>query len=94
MSDNSTTRPPSSRIPLPIAAHDITLRRQPGSSGRGTVQATVECPVEVCTKHVEECARCPNFVRIDVHEAGYCMLCHSQVNAEPAAPEPPEPSGS
>ena len=67
---------------------DIRLDRQPSAAGQTEVQATVECPIDQCTKHVEHCATCVRFVRIDVHEAGYTMVCRGTDSEQKASPEP------
>ena len=77
---------------LRLIAHDVCLRRLVGAAG--PVQATVECERGPSTKNVEECAGCPRFARIEVHEAGYSLMCQSgeaEVMLEPARePEPYE----
>jgi len=86
------TRPTKSRGSALLVQQDICLRRE-GADEAVHVVATVECARQACTVRVENCARCAYFARIDVHEAGYVMLCRSEID-EASANTPhtdPEP---
>lgn len=84
MGDDRST--PCPRHKLCLAEQDICLTRKSSGPGAGAVQATVLCPIDETVKGVEQCASCPRFVRIDVHEAGYTIVCHSADH--PLEPEP------
>ena len=71
---DETSPKPASPRGLVLVEQDICLRRVPDTAGSGVV-AEVECARRGCTVHVEQCARCPHFVRIETHEAGYLLLC-------------------
>jgi hypothetical protein len=76
-----TDVPPTRRANL-LVSQDVRLNRRRANDGRVEVRATVECAIDHCTKEVEQCAACARFVRIDVHEAGYTMLCRSSDRPE------------
>jgi hypothetical protein len=82
------TTPPAPRRTWPphprLVVHDIKLERQSPPDGQSRVRATVDCERNQCTLDVEVCALCPRFARIEVHEAGYVLLCRSL----DALPEP------
>jgi len=64
---------PSSRL----VPHEIRIRRKElGREGPGLL-ATVRCERRNGSINVEACAYCERFARIDLHEAGYTMLCRS-----------------
>lgn len=65
-----------------LVQQDIHLERDAATQ---RVVASVECARKTCVTDVEHCARCPHFVRIDTHEAGYVLLCST-------APDPADPS--
>lgn len=69
------TTPPArrSRPSSKLVSHDIRFIRK----GEGTAHATVHCERRDCALLVNECRSCERFARIDVHEAGYVMLCRS-----------------
>lgn len=75
-----------------LVAHDIRLQRAPDGAGRREVEATVECELESCTKTVEQCAACLRFARVEVHEAGYVLLCRSRSTCEPGVDSTDEPT--
>lgn len=76
-----------------LVSQDVRLIRHRANDGRVEVQATVECAIGQCTKSVEQCATCARFVRIDVHEAGYTMLCRSsEPQNTPASPDALDPT--
>lgn len=79
------SRPPESHSVSDqrLVAHDIRVERRVADEGKERVVATVECERRG-TLCVDECRACPRFARIEVHEAGYLMLC--RVHA-PDAPE-------
>ena len=69
-----TTPPPRrSRPSSKLVPHDIHIVRK----GVGATKATVYCERRDCRLDVNECRSCERFARIDVHEAGYEMLCRS-----------------
>lgn len=73
--------PPQSRMIRPhgrLVPHEIRLAREPDEAGGSRVLATVHCERRQCTMDVDDCARCERFVRIDVHEAGYLMMCRDR----------------
>ena len=65
---------PSARL----VAHDIRLRAELRADGSKVVEALVECERRGCEVSASVCARCPRFARIEPHEAGYVLLCHSE----------------
>lgn len=91
MSDepSSDERPSSS---CQLVAHDIRVQQIPLSDGGRDVEATVECELKSCRKTVEECAVCLRFARIEVHEAGYVLLCRSRSANEASDSSPDEPA--
>ena len=60
-----------------LVAHDLRFCRSPSLAGSGAIEVTVECERRACTLPLSVCRACPRFARIDVHEAGYVMLCRS-----------------
>jgi hypothetical protein len=66
-----------------LVAHDIRLERRTDADGEERVVASIECERRG-TLCVTECRACPRFARIEVHEAGYLMLCRAH------APDPPQ----
>jgi hypothetical protein len=68
--------PPSDKSlesPL-LVQQDIKIERERDS---GRVVASAVCRRKGCSVNVEDCAQCAYFARIDVHEAGYVMLCQT-----------------
>lgn len=57
--------------------HDVHFGRQTAEDGSSKVVATVACERRQCTVSVDVCSECERFARIEVHEAGYTMLCRS-----------------
>ena len=69
-----TTRPPRrSRPGAKLVPHDLSIARKDA----GGTEATVYCERRDCKLNINECRSCERFARIDVHEAGYVMLCRS-----------------
>jgi len=58
-----------------LVVHDILMTRP--ETDRSQIAATVECERRGCTLSVKVCAGCERFARIEVHEAGYTLLCRS-----------------
>ncbi len=78
-----TSRKRSAWGGLHLVQQDVHLERvRKGDNTR--VIAEVECERRGCPMDVEQCARCPHFVRIEVHEAGYLLLCDDRDEDEPA----------
>lgn len=71
--DKPRVMKPSARL----IEHDVRVRLQLVRPGVAEVTATVECERRQCTRDVELCAYCERFARIEVHEAGYTLLCRS-----------------
>ena len=73
------TCPPSPRLaPHPrLVPHEIRLPRDESAPGACVLVATIECERRGQTLPVDVCRFCPRFCRIEVHEAGYTMLCRS-----------------
>jgi hypothetical protein len=59
-----------------LVPHDLWFERRTSPSGR-VVVALISCERRGCTLNLDTCRACPRFARIDVHEAGYTMLCRS-----------------
>ena len=57
-----------------LVAQDIELTR---ARAEARVVASAHCVRRDCTMDVDDCGRCPHFVRIDTHEAGYVLVCRS-----------------
>jgi len=55
----------------------VHLGLQEVSPGDARLVATVECERRRSTLDVDTCGHCERFARIEVHEAGYTMLCRS-----------------
>jgi hypothetical protein len=55
-----------------LVQQDIHLARDAETQ---RVVASVVCARKACVTDVDSCGRCPHFVRIDTHEAGYVLLC-------------------
>lgn len=73
-----TTPPaPRSRPSSTLVPHDIRFVQAPTCSGRARVRAQVHCEHQHDNIDVETCRARERFVRVDVHEAGYVMLCRS-----------------
>lgn len=81
--DEATPKRPSASS-LHLIEQDIHVRRLPAAAGARVV-AEVQCARRGCTMDVEQCARCPHFVRIETHEAGYLMLCSADEDESPQA---------
>ena len=62
---------------LPVL-HDISFARTQLSGGRSKVTASIECERRGCTLDVDVCRSCERFLRIEMHEAGFVMLCRSR----------------
>jgi hypothetical protein len=60
-----------------LIGHDVRFERKRSASGALLVIATIDCERQGCRIPVDVCRECPRFARIDVHEAGYVMLCRS-----------------
>jgi hypothetical protein len=60
-----------------LVAHEIRFERPSSEHGPSSVIATVRCERRNCRMTLDQCRACPRFARIDVHEAGYVMLCRS-----------------
>jgi len=60
-----------------LIEHDVRLTLEELSPGVVRVVATIECERKQRTCEVERCSHCERFARIEVHEAGYTMLCRS-----------------
>ncbi len=73
---SESTRAPG-KPRLLLVMRDIHLSRDGSSTQRDNVQATVDCERWGCTLPVETCVSCERFARIEVHEAGYGLLCRS-----------------
>ena len=86
MVDTAPKSPPPSGCHL--VQQDIQLTRE-CQHGVTRVVARVECARRGRAVDAEQCARCPHFVRIETHEAGYLMLCraHEEDAAEGAGSE-------
>jgi hypothetical protein len=81
-----TTQPPRCARPSShLVPHEIRLTRKRSEVGTSTVVATVHCERRESTLNVETCGYCERFARIDMHEAGYVMLCRSE-DEEPDEP--------
>lgn len=65
---------PSSRL----VVHDVRFVPVDANSDAPRVRATIKCERRDCILDVEVCRECERFARVDVHEAGYVMLCRSQ----------------
>lgn len=74
-----------------LVQQDIHLTRE-SRQGEMRVVARVECARRGCLMEVEQCACCPHFARIEVHEAGYLMLCRAHEEHAPEDTEPNEPA--
>ena len=66
------SRPCSQLVP-----HDIRFVRK----GDAEVAPIIHCERRDCTLHLNVCRSCERFARIDVHEAGFVMLCRSSDEA-------------
>ena len=66
-----------------LIEHDVRLGLKEVSPGVTAVVATVHCERRNITCEVEHCCYCERFARIEVHEAGYTMLCRSADEEEP-----------
>ncbi|HKU36710.1 MAG TPA: hypothetical protein VJR89_01150 [Polyangiales bacterium] len=58
--------------------HDIEFVTTDVKSDAPRVRATIQCERRDQTLDVESCRSCERFARVDVHEAGYVMLCRSE----------------
>jgi hypothetical protein len=74
---NSPPRPHRPRPASRLIAHEIRFRRKEHANGHAAVVASVECERRKCDFDVNECAYCERFARIEMHEAGYTLLCRS-----------------
>ena len=74
--------PQATRLSLRLVPHDICIRRQRAANGTLVVVASVECERRGRQLCVEHCVKCLRFVRIDVHEAGYMVLCRSAASED------------
>ena len=61
-----------------LVPHDVTFESPPSAASRTAPVASVHCERHDCACRVEDCSYCERFARIDVHEAGYTLLCRSQ----------------
>ena len=61
-----------------LVVHDIQFEvvRQP--NGRDKLCAYVQCERRKCRLNVDDCRGCERLARIEVHEAGYVVLCHAE----------------
>jgi hypothetical protein len=78
-----------------LVEHDIRLTAESLEDGTRRVTALVLCEQAGGEVSAAGCMRCPRFVRIEVHEAGYTLLCRSldvrRVDA-PFCPQDARPS--
>jgi hypothetical protein len=84
MSSNPPSSPRGGRPSSKLVVHDIHLEPEVSEDGTRRVSARVQCERARGEVLVDTCARCPRFVRIETHEAGYTLLCHAK-DAPPAS---------
>lgn len=95
------TEPPP-RPEQPRRSHllqqDIAITRVDASDPTSRVVAHVHCTRRRCAIEVRDCADCQHFARIEVHEAGYVLLCQQEdaanVEQEGSAREQEEPEAT
>lgn len=74
----------SERTPPPksgrthLVQQDIRVARADPTDPSARVVASVHCARRDCVLDVENCAACPQFARIEVHEAGYILVCREE----------------
>jgi hypothetical protein len=71
------------RPSMQLIEHDVRFALKETSPGVAAVVATVYCERRNVNCEVEHCGYCERFARIEVHEAGYTMLCRSADEEEP-----------
>jgi hypothetical protein len=76
-----TESPPRLRRRAQLVQQDIHIAREEPGDGSSRVVARVHCARRNCAMEVEECAACAHFARIEVHEAGYLLLCTAHAEA-------------
>jgi hypothetical protein len=104
MTESKSPTKHAARIHPRLVPHEVHMERvaQPQrEAGTSEVKARVYCERQQRDVLVEACAQCERFARIDVHEAGYTLLCRStdsgqevatgddpQLGSEPPLPPP------
>ena len=65
---------PSSRL----VVHDVRFIPVDAGPHGPRIRATIKCERRDHILDVDVCRSCERFARVEVHEAGYVMLCRSQ----------------
>jgi hypothetical protein len=69
-----------------LVQQDICIEREDPADPSSRVVARVHCTRAGCALEVEGCAHCAHFGRIEVHEAGYVLLCQEEDESRRDAP--------
>ena len=72
------TPPKKTRPSTRLVLHDIRVERCEQPDGSTKLCALVDCERRKRRLDVDECRACERLTRIDVHEAGFVVLCRSE----------------